>query len=163
MCSVNRSGRGGIDGDPTGTRLPLSVLFDLSRRLSSWQATAYPTLGLKPPRQTAALISLIINQYAAGRPLWRGLYPALASVQQKLSEGWRDGGRRKQGHLRLPPWAKHGAVLGGNRWGEKGFVGGGWWGLRSSCFFPTRSKFDCAATLTCSRRRKPVYIYEEKV
>lgn len=95
MCSVNHSGRGGIDCDPAGTRLPLSVLFDLSRRLSSWQAAAYPTLGPKPPRQTAALISLIINQYAAGRPLWRGLYPALASVQQKLSEGWRDGGMER--------------------------------------------------------------------
>ena len=48
--------------------LPLSVLFDLSSRLSSWQAEVYPTLGPKPPRQTAALISLIINQYAAGSP-----------------------------------------------------------------------------------------------
>lgn len=49
-------------------RLSLSVLFDRSSRLSSWQAAVYPTLGPKPPRQTAALISLIINQYAAGSP-----------------------------------------------------------------------------------------------
>lgn len=135
MCSVNHSACGRIDGDPAGTRLPLSVLFDLSRRLSSWQAAAYPTLGPKPPRQTAALISLIINQYAAGRPLWRGLYPVLASVQQKLSEGWRDGGRRKQGHLRLPPWAKHGAVLGGNRWGEWGGLWGWLVGFKKFMFF----------------------------
>lgn len=46
----------------------LSVLFDLSSRLSSWQAAVYPTLGLKPPLQSAPLISLIINQYAAGSP-----------------------------------------------------------------------------------------------
>lgn len=46
----------------------LSVLFDLSSPLSSWQAAVYPTLGPKPPRQTAALIPLIINQYAAGSP-----------------------------------------------------------------------------------------------
>lgn len=64
------------------------------------------------------------------QPLWRGLYPALASVQHKHSEGWRDGGRRKQGHLWLPPWVKHGAVQ-GNGWGGGR---GGWWGFKSSCF-----------------------------
>lgn len=58
-----------IDNDPATSVCPvLSVLFDLSSRLSSWQAAVYPTLGPKPPRQTAALISLIINQYAAGSP-----------------------------------------------------------------------------------------------
>ena len=49
------------------TCLSMSVLFNLSSRPSSWQAV-YPTLGLKPFQQTEALISLIINQYAAGSP-----------------------------------------------------------------------------------------------
>ncbi len=58
------------------------------------------------------------------QPLWRGLYPALASVQHKHSEGCRDGGRRKQGHLWLPPWVKHGAVQ-GNWWRRVEEVAGG--------------------------------------
>lgn len=57
------------------------------------------------------------------QPLWRGVYPVLASVQQKHSEGWRDGGRRTQGHLRLPPWVRHGAMQ-GNRWGWKRWLVG---------------------------------------
>lgn len=71
------------------------------------------------PRQTAALISLIINQYAAGGPLWRGLYPALASVQQETRRGM-EGWREEKTRTSATPATGEGTVL---REGEQ--MGGG--------------------------------------
>lgn len=71
------------------------------------------------PRQTAALISLIINQYAAGGPLWRGLYPALASVQQETRRGM-EGWREEKTRTSATPATGEGTVL------REGEQMGGW-------------------------------------
>lgn len=63
---------------------------------SSWHATIQPTMGQKPPWQTKVLISLIINQYAAGSPSredftdWMHLF-----TRSTARDEWRDGGENK--------------------------------------------------------------------
>lgn len=62
----------------------------------SWQATIHPTMGQKPPWQTKVLISLIMNQYAAGSPSredftkWMHLFSTSTARDE-----WRDGGEYK--------------------------------------------------------------------
>lgn len=61
---------------------------------SSWQATIHPTI--HPSWQTKVLISLIMNQYAAGSPSredfteWMHLFSTSTARDE-----WRDGGENK--------------------------------------------------------------------
>jgi len=121
-----------IDHVSLSLSLSPSVLFDLSSRLSSWQAAVYPTPGLKPPRQTANPNFINYKPICCWRLLWRGLYPALASVPSEHSEGWREEKTRTS---LTPAMGEAWCCAGGTDGWMSGAVGGvakvgvGWRGI----------------------------------
>lgn len=110
--------RKGLTCDPAP-----SILLRLSSSISPavclpGMQSSIPPWESKPPRQTAALISLIINQYAAGSPSGEEFTQCWHLFSGKTGRDGGDGGRRTQGHLRLLPRVK-------GTDGGKEVVGGG--------------------------------------